>query len=107
MPHEARSRRDRPAKPALSRDWIVAETIKIVRAEGLEKATMRGVAQSLDTGPASLYAYVANTAELHAAVLDELIKSVDEGTGDRHARLSTLLGRYADILFAYPGLARS
>jgi len=41
---------------------------------------MRRVAQALDTGPASLYVYVANTAALHAAVLDELIGSLQVGT---------------------------
>lgn len=102
-----RSRRERPAKPALSREWIVAETIEIMRAEGLEKATMRRVAQALDTGPASLYVYVANTAELHAAVLDELMASLEPGEGDWRARLEGLLGSYADVLYTYPGLARS
>lgn len=102
-----RSRRERPAKPALSREWIVAETIEIMRTEGLEKATMRRVAQALDTGPASLYVYVANTAELHAAVLDELIAPLAQGKGDWRARLEELLGSYADVLYAYPGLARS
>jgi len=53
--HPVRGRRERPAKPPLSREWIVAETITIMRTEGLEKATMRRVAQALDTGPASLY----------------------------------------------------
>ena len=60
MPTAPGSRRDRPAKPALSLQWIVAETISIMRTEGLERATMRRVAQALDTGPASLYVYVAN-----------------------------------------------
>ncbi|WP_425954848.1 TetR/AcrR family transcriptional regulator [Xylanimonas sp. McL0601] len=102
-----RSRRERPAKPALSREWIVAETIEIMRTEGLEKATMRRVAQALSTGPASLYVYVANTAELHAAVLDELIASLEPGTGDWRSRLEGLLGSYAEVLHTYPGLARS
>jgi AcrR family transcriptional regulator len=97
-----------PAKPALSREWIVAETIMIMRTEGLEKATMRRVAQALDTGPASLYVYVANTAELHSAVLDELIGSLQVGAGDGwQVRLEGLLAGYAEVLFAYPGLARS
>lgn len=111
MASAVRSRRERPAKPALSREWIVAETIKIMRAEGLEKATMRRVAQALDTGPASLYVYVANTAELHSAVLDELIGSLDLAqTGRRRDwqfRLEALLNSYSDLLFSYPGLARS
>lgn len=109
MPPTARSRRDRPAKQPLSLDWIVRETLEIVRTEGLEKATMRRVAQALDTGPASLYVYVANTAELHALVLDALIGSLDTraGDGDWRVRLHRLLGQYADVLFAHPGLARS
>ncbi len=107
-----RSRRERPAKPALSRSWIIAETIRIARAEGLEKATMRRVAQALDTGPASLYVYVANTAELHAAVLDELITPITadpitSGTDEWHDRLETLLRAYSSVLLTYPGLARS
>jgi AcrR family transcriptional regulator len=104
------SRRERPAKPALSREWIVAETIEIMRAEGLEKATMRRVAHALDTGPASLYVYVQNTAELHAAVLDELLRGLPPEPavgGTWNERLEALLGSYADVLFAYPGLARS
>jgi len=35
--------------------------------------------QELDTGAASLYVYVRNTAELHAAMLDELLGQVDLG----------------------------
>lgn len=108
MKKPAGSRRERPAKPALSRQWIIDTTIEIMRTEGLEKATMRRVAQALDTGPASLYVYVANTAELHAAVLDDLTGSLPApGEGVWIARLEALLGSYADILFTYPGLARS
>jgi hypothetical protein len=35
------------------------------------------VAQELDTGAASLYVYVRNTAELHAAMLEQLLDQVD------------------------------
>lgn len=107
MAPTTRSRRERPAKPALSREWIIAETIEIMRTEGLEKATMRRVAQALDTGPASLYVYIANTAELHSAVLDELLALPSEQSGAWNEQLEALLRSYADVLFAYPGLARS
>lgn len=107
MAQTTRSRRERPAKPALSREWIIAETIEIMRTEGLEKATMRRVAQALDTGPASLYVYIANTAELHSAVLDELLALPSEQSGAWNEQLEALLRSYADVLFAYPGLARS
>jgi len=105
------SRRDRPAKPALSRRWIVDTAVALMRAEGLEKVTMRRLAQELDTGPASLYVYVANTAELHAAVLDALLGEVDlTGAGaeeDWREQLRAVLTSYTLVLFAHPQLARS
>ncbi|WP_413760542.1 TetR/AcrR family transcriptional regulator [Streptomyces sp. MMBL 11-3] len=108
---EPKSRRERPAKPALSRGWIVDTAVRIMRAEGLEKVTMRRLAQELDTGPASLYVYVANTAELHAAVLDALLGEVDlaeEGGGDDwRERLVAVLTSYTLVLFRHPQLARS
>jgi AcrR family transcriptional regulator len=105
------SRRERPAKPALTRDGIVAAAVAVMRTEGLEKVTMRRLAQELDTGPASLYVYVASTAELHAAVLDELLGEVDldpgASSGDWRERLAGVLTSYTNALFAHPGLARS
>jgi AcrR family transcriptional regulator len=103
-----RSRRERPAKAALTRGGIVATAVELVRAEGLAKVTMRRLAQELDTGAASLYVYVRNTAELHAAVLDELLGSVDlEPAGDWQERLEQVLRSYLQVLFEYPGLAQS
>ena len=75
-PDTPRSRRERPAKPALTREGIVAAAVAVLRAEGLRKVTMRRLAEELDTGPASLYVYVRNAAELHAAILDELLGTV-------------------------------
>lgn len=103
------SRRERPAKPALTREGIVATAVAVMREEGLEKVTMRRLAHELDTGPASLYVYVANTAELHAAVLDELLGEVglEPDGGDWRERLVGVLISYIEVLFAHPALARS
>jgi AcrR family transcriptional regulator len=106
------SRRERPAKPALTRAGIVATAVALMRTEGLAKVTMRRLAQELDTGPASLYVYVRNTAELHAAVLDERLGTVDLGPADNAAedwreRLVQILTAYTDLLHEHPGLARS
>ena len=105
----SRSRRERPAKPALTRGGIVAAAVGIMRAEGLQKVTMRRLAQELDTGPASLYVYVRNTAELHAAILDELLATVERppAGGDWRERLERLLTSCTAMLFEYPGLAQS
>jgi len=106
-----RSRRERPAKPALTREGIVTTAVELMRAEGLQKVTMRRLAQELDTGPASLYVYVRNTAELHAAVLDELLGTVEspsfDAGGDWRERLELVLSSYMRMLFDHPSLAQS
>ncbi|HWC82105.1 MAG TPA: TetR/AcrR family transcriptional regulator [Pseudonocardiaceae bacterium] len=105
------NRRERPAKPALTRSGIIATAVELMRAEGLERVTMRRLAQQLDTGPASLYVYVRNTAELHAAVLEELLGVVDlapvRTEGDWTDRLVAVLLSYTAVLFEHPGLAQS
>lgn len=108
-PDSPRSRRERPAKPALTREGIVATAVAVLRAEGLRKVTMRRLAQELDTGPASLYVYVRNTAELHAAVLDELLGTVGPAPteGPWRERLEQVLTAYTAMLFEHPSLARS
>ncbi|GGS70101.1 TetR/AcrR family transcriptional regulator [Streptomyces cinerochromogenes] len=104
-----RSPRERPAKPALTREGIVAAAVAILRAEGLRKVTMRRLAQELDTGPASLYVYVRNTDELHAAVLDELLGAVVPAPagGSWRERLEAVLTAYTAVLLEHPSLARS
>jgi AcrR family transcriptional regulator len=105
------SRRQRPSKPALSRAGIVRTAVELMQAEGLQRVTMRRLAQELDTGPASLYVYVADTAELHAAILETLLGEVDlepaTELGDPDTRLARVLASYTEVLFANPGLARS
>lgn len=105
------SRRERPAKPALTRAGIVATAVELMQTEGLKRVTMRRLAQALDTGPASLYVYVRNTAELHAAILDELLGAVDlspaKADGDWRERLVEVLTSYTRVLFDHPGLAQS
>lgn len=104
-------RRERPAKAALSRESIVTATLKLLD-EGVDRLTMRRVAAELDTGPASLYVYVRDTEELHAAVLEELLGKSgllddlqDDGRTWRE-RLVDLLVRYTGLLLAYPSVAR-
>jgi AcrR family transcriptional regulator len=72
-----RSRRERPAKPPLSRDAIVAAALDIARREGVEAISMRRVAQALDTGPASLYVYVSDRRELQELVFDAAVGTVE------------------------------
>jgi AcrR family transcriptional regulator len=47
--------------------------MEILDAEGLDAVSMRAVAQRLSTGPASLYAHVANKDELMERILDRVM----------------------------------
>lgn len=102
------SRRDRPAKPALSRDGIIDAALTILHEGGLGKVTMRRIAAALDTGPASLYVYVRDTEDLHAQILDVLIGRMPSPSpeGTWRSRLHELLALYGEILNAYPEIAR-
>ncbi|TDU05900.1 TetR family transcriptional regulator [Streptomyces sp. 846.5] len=105
------SRRERPAKPALTRAGIVATGVRVMRAEGLGRVTMRRLATELDTGPASLYVYLDSVSELHAAILEEMLGEVDLGpvtaAGGWRERIDGILGSYSRVLDENPGLARS
>src|ERR1700729_1554030 len=102
----AGSRRERPAKPALTREGIVATAMSLMRAEGVDRVTMRRLAQELDPGAASLYVYVRNTAELHAAMLEELLAAVDlspvTAAGDWRDRLIPVPWSSTRLLFEQP-----
>jgi AcrR family transcriptional regulator len=105
-----RSRRARPAKSALSREAIVSTALDIVRREGVDALTMRRLAQALDTGPASLYVYVANQAELWELLFDAALASVaTEATDPERWReqLHALAGRIVHTMAVeFPGMAR-
>jgi len=102
------SRRDRPAKPPLSRAAILDAAVGIVRHEGAGKLTMRRLAAELDTGPASLYVYVRNTTELNALLIDRYLSELDltwEADTPWRERLQRVLDDYTALLAGQPGLA--
>ena len=107
-PNPAGSRRERPAKPALTREGIVDTALTILETEGLGKVTMRRIAAALDTGPASLYVYVRNTADLHAQILDAMLGAVEAAAaeGTWRERLIGVLTNYTAVLFSHPEIAR-
>lgn len=102
------SRRERPAKPALTREKIIDAALIIVRDEGIEKVTMRRIAADLDTGPASLYVYVRNTEDLYAQILDALLAPILPvgPSGSWRDRLIALLMSYTNVLFEHPQAVR-
>ncbi len=102
-------RRERPAKPALTRQGIVDVAVAIMQADGLGKVTMRSVAAALDTGPASLYVYVRDVEDLHAQILDALLAPVVTARrrkGSWQDQLKALLTSYQQVLLRNVGIAR-
>jgi AcrR family transcriptional regulator len=106
---EPRSRRDRPAKPPLSRAAIVETALDLARQDGLGAVTLRNVAKRLDTGPASLYVYVANRDDLLERLLDRALSGVPVAPVDPGRWQQQLTGLFTaalDALCRYPGLAQ-
>ena len=83
--------------------------MRLMVSEGLERVTMRRLAEELDTGPASLYVYVRDAAELHGAILDRLLSDAFPLPRARgwERRIERTLQTYGAILFEHPSLARS
>jgi AcrR family transcriptional regulator len=100
--------RTRPAKAPLSRDAVVAAALALVDEAGCAAVTMRRVAQALDTGPASLYVYVADRDELMASAYDLALRPVElpgSGDGDWRARLELLVDRVITVLAGHDDIA--
>lgn len=87
---------------------IVAAALALVDQAGYAATTMRRVARAVDTGPASLYVYVADRDELMAEAYDLALASVtlpDEADGDWQARLELLAARVIATLGSHDDLA--
>ncbi|MBN9176842.1 MAG: TetR/AcrR family transcriptional regulator C-terminal domain-containing protein [Microbacterium sp.] len=81
----------------------------LIRAHGVEAVTLRQVAEQVETGPASLYAYFANRDVLLGHVLDTayahvpLVDAGAHGLDWREALTQTIVNTI-DVLQSYPGL---
>lgn len=67
-----RPQRERREQPALSRDQIVAEAVRLLDEEGLEALSMRKLGARLNAGATSLYTHVANKHELLELATNEV-----------------------------------
>lgn len=65
------------ARVPITQDAIVDAALRVLDAENLDAVSMRRVAQELDTGPASLYAHVANKQELLDLMYDRVMDEVE------------------------------
>ncbi len=105
----------KPRKPAaprrqLSQELIIETGLRILDEEGLDALTMRRVAQELDTGPASLYAHVANKEELIELIYEKVIEEVrlpEDAGAPWQDRLRALAWESRRVLTAHADIARA
>jgi AcrR family transcriptional regulator len=74
------------ARVPITQDAIVTAALRVLDGETLEAVSMRRVAQELDTGPASLYAHVANKKELLDLMYDRVVGEIELPTTPDPAR---------------------
>jgi AcrR family transcriptional regulator len=104
-------RRPFPAerKRGLSREAIVDTAMRVLDAEGLDAVTMRRVAQELGTGPASLYAHVANKEDLFALLIDRAVGEIEipAGDGDWQEQVKQFARAMREMFVRHRDLARA
>ena len=96
-------------KPRLSVDRIVDVALGQLRERGYDAVTMRSIAAELGTGPASLYAHVANRNELDGLVMARVSASLDVPDPDPERWVEQLREMAYSMLRLYrehPGTAR-
>lgn len=102
--------RARATEERLSADRIVDVAIEQMRAHGYDAVTMRSIARALGTGPASLYAHVANRAELDQLVVGRVAGLLEVPDPDPEHWDDQLRQAMRDLLAIYrghPGVARA
>ncbi|MDX3349389.1 MULTISPECIES: TetR/AcrR family transcriptional regulator [Streptomyces] len=105
----ARRLRSRAAKEPLSLEAFTSAAIGLLEREGMGAVTLRRLARELQTGSASLYAYVRTVQELHALLLDRMLAAVDlhPHLADRpRERLEAVCSSYLRVLRRSEGLAQ-
>ncbi|WP_084461710.1 TetR/AcrR family transcriptional regulator [Nocardia kruczakiae] len=88
-----------PKRSGLTRDQIVAATVELLDADGLDALSMRKLGARLNAGATSLYWYVANKDELLELALDEVWGLVETPDPD-HANWREVFTTFAYSLRA-------
>ncbi|MEV4888410.1 TetR/AcrR family transcriptional regulator [Nonomuraea sp. NPDC055795] len=94
-------------QPALSRERIVAEAVKLLDEEGMDNLSMRTLGTRLNAGATSLYRHVANKDELIELVVDEVYGElrVPEAEGDWRAAATECAGSLRSMILRHPWVA--
>lgn len=107
-PRPGGPRKETRKRRTLNREAIVDVALAIVDEQGLEGLSMRNVAERLETGPASLYAHVANKEELMLLAYDRVLGEVHLERPDKRRweeQLKDALRQLYDVLIAHRDIA--
>ncbi|MFD7336963.1 TetR/AcrR family transcriptional regulator [Streptomyces violascens] len=97
-------------KAPITVERIIDAALQAVEAGGFEDLTMRTVATSLGTGPASLYAHVRNRAELGDLLIGRLCSQVALPEPDPACwrdQFMDVCAQLRDRFLRYPGIAQA
>jgi len=100
-------RQSRGPAPEHSRAEIAGVGVALADAAGLGAVTMRSVATAIGTGPASLYRYVVNRAELVELMADQVRGELaygGAGSGGSAARLLAIAREGRAVYLRHPWL---
>lgn len=89
------ARHQRPRRPALTREAIVAAAIEIADSEGLEAVSMRRVAAHLGARTMSLYTHIDRKEDLLDLMHDELLGEILFAEGELPADWREAIGMIA------------
>jgi AcrR family transcriptional regulator len=91
-----------PERPSvrLSRATIVAQALRLVRADGLAAVSMRRIADELGTSPMSLYRHLGDRKDLLIAMLDDVARGIvpPPPVADARAEITAMLTAMHDAL---------
>ena len=96
---------ERPRKPRLSRERIVAAAVGLLDAEQVEGFSMRRLAARLDAGTMSLYEYVSSREDVLDLALDAALGEVEpaEAAGASwRAVLADLSAQLREVMLRHP-----
>jgi AcrR family transcriptional regulator len=100
----------RERKEPLTTERIVDAAFALMKRDGYDNVSMRSLARELDTGPASLYAHVANKDELDQYVIDRISAMLEVPDPDPERwdeQLKDVMRRTLELYREHPGSARA
>jgi TetR/AcrR family tetracycline transcriptional repressor len=100
--------RARGRPPSLSTQQLVEGARRLTREVGLANLSMRALARELGVPPMTIYHYAPSREQLHALVVDEILKEIrvpETNEGNWEERLRKLLSDARRVFAEHPGVS--